>query len=42
MPAELRAAAQRYFGTDGTLPTVDDVAAYYRERGLAAVVFTID
>ena len=40
MPAELRAAAQRYFGTDGTLPTVDDVAAYYRERGLAAVVFT--
>ena len=42
MPAELRAAAQRYFGTDGTLPTVDDVAAYYRERGLAAVVFTVD
>ena len=42
MPAELRVAAQRYFGTDGTLPTVDDVAAYYRERGLAAVVFTVD
>jgi predicted TIM-barrel fold metal-dependent hydrolase len=45
MPAELRAAAARYFGnafTGDALPTVDDVAAYYRERGLAAVVFTVD
>ena len=30
-----------YFG-DHALPTVDDVAAYYRERKLAAVVFTVD
>ena len=45
MPAELREAAARYFGnafTGDALPTVDDVAAYYRERGLAAVVFTVD
>jgi predicted TIM-barrel fold metal-dependent hydrolase len=45
MPAELRAAAARYFGnafTGDALPTVDDVAVYYRERGLAAVVFTVD
>jgi predicted TIM-barrel fold metal-dependent hydrolase len=45
MPAELRAAAARYFGnafTGDALPTVDDVAAYYRERVLAAVVFTVD
>ena len=42
MPAELREAAGRYFGSDEPLPTVDDVAAYYRERGIAAVVFTVD
>jgi predicted TIM-barrel fold metal-dependent hydrolase len=38
---EWRDAAKRYFGTDAK-PTVDDVAAYYRERHLAAVVFTVD
>jgi predicted TIM-barrel fold metal-dependent hydrolase len=42
MPPELRAAAERYFGSEGFLPTVDDVAAYYRERHMAAVVFTVD
>ena len=42
MPAELREAAARYFGSDHPLPTIDDVAAYYRERSLAAVVFTVD
>ena len=38
---EWREAARRYFGEGGT-PTVDDVAAYYRERNIAAVVFTVD
>ena len=42
MPPELREAARRYFRSDQALPTVDDVAAYYRERNLAAVVFTVD
>ncbi len=42
MPPELRAAAARYFRSDEPLPTVDDVAAYYRERSMAAVVFTVD
>jgi uncharacterized protein len=42
MPPELRAAAARYFRSDGFLPTVDDVAEYYRERRMAAVVFTVD
>ncbi len=42
MPPELRAAAARYFRSDQALPTVDDVAAYYRERKMAAVVFTVD
>ena len=36
-----RQAAAAYFG-DHALPTVDDVAAYYRERSMAAVVFTVD
>jgi hypothetical protein len=38
---EWREAAKRYFGEDAT-PTVDEVAAYYRERNMAAVVFTVD
>ena len=38
---EWRDAARRYFGEDGT-PTAADVAAYYRERKMAAVVFTVD
>jgi len=43
MPPHLREAAQRYFRSkDQGLPTAADVAAYYRERGLAAVVFTVD
>jgi predicted TIM-barrel fold metal-dependent hydrolase len=42
MPPELREAARRYFRSDQALPTVDDVAAYYRERKMAAVVFTVD
>jgi uncharacterized protein len=38
---ELREAAASYFG-EVALPTADDVAAYYRERNLAAVIFTVD
>jgi uncharacterized protein len=38
---ELRAAAATYFG-EHPLPTAEDVAAYYRERKLAAVIFTVD
>ena len=42
MPATLRTAARSYFKSDEPLPTVDDVAVYYRERNLAAVLFTVD
>jgi predicted TIM-barrel fold metal-dependent hydrolase len=42
MPARLREAARNYFHADEFLPTVDDLAAYYRERNIAAVVFTVD
>ena len=38
---EWRDAAKKYFG-EGGKPTVEDVAAYYRERNIAAVVFTVD
>jgi uncharacterized protein len=38
---EWREAAARYFGKHA-LPTAEEVAAYYRERKLAAVVFTVD
>ena len=38
---EWREAAAAYFGEAGT-PTADDVAAYYRERNMVAVVFTVD
>jgi uncharacterized protein len=42
MPSRYRDAAKAYFKSDTALPTVDDVAAYYRERNIAAVVFTVD
>ena len=38
---ELREAAAAYFGEGGS-PTAEDVAAYYRERKVAAVIFTVD
>jgi len=42
MPPELRVAARRYFKGDGEQPTAQDVADYYREREMAAVIFTVD
>jgi predicted TIM-barrel fold metal-dependent hydrolase len=42
MPPELREAARRYFRGDGQQPNAEDVAAYYREREMACVVFTVD
>ena len=40
---ELLDASAAYFkGTDNRTPTVDDLAAYYRERRIGAVVFTVD
>ena len=42
MPPELRAASQAYFRRDDPQPTADDVAAHYRERGMACVVFPVD
>ncbi|WP_448808532.1 amidohydrolase family protein [Agromyces bauzanensis] len=41
LPPELQAAMDRYFGGHAAMP-LDAVAAYYRERRMAAVVFTVD
>jgi predicted TIM-barrel fold metal-dependent hydrolase len=43
MDDELLAASARYFkaGHD-RVPTVEQIAAYYRERQMAAVIFTVD
>ena len=43
LPDNLRAGADQYFGVEGGgPPTLDQLAAYYRERRMAAVVFTVD
>jgi predicted TIM-barrel fold metal-dependent hydrolase len=40
--AQFLEAAGKYFGGDPHQPTADEVAAYYRERNIAAVIFTVD
>jgi len=42
LPPEVIEAAARYFRAPTERPTVDETAAYYRERATAAVVFTVD
>lgn len=42
LPDELVAALAKYFKQDGPNPDLAGVAAYYRERRMAAVVFTVD
>jgi hypothetical protein len=39
---ELLAAAAKYFGGEPPQPTAQEVADYYRERSMLAVVFTVD
>jgi uncharacterized protein len=39
---ELDAAAGDYFKTEHRRPTLPEIAAYYRERKMACVVFTVD
>ncbi|HSP74235.1 MAG TPA: amidohydrolase family protein [Gaiellaceae bacterium] len=41
LPPEWREGAAEYFHGAG-VPTAEDVAAYYRERRMAAVIFTVD
>jgi hypothetical protein len=41
-PSRYQEAARKYFKSDGTQPTVPDIAAYYRERRIGCVVFSVD
>ena len=40
--AEVLEAAAKYFGGHPPQPTAEEVAAYYRERKILAVVFNVD
>ncbi len=42
LPDDLAAGAAKYFSTDSPRPDLDSIADYYRERKMAAVVFTVD
>jgi predicted TIM-barrel fold metal-dependent hydrolase len=43
LPAALNEASAGYFNVEGSrTPTVPEIARYYRERQMAAVVFTVD
>jgi len=42
LPDELRDAAVRYFHGESARPTAVELARYYRERRMMAVVFTVD
>jgi predicted TIM-barrel fold metal-dependent hydrolase len=39
---EILEAASKYFGSAPAQPTAQDVATYYRERNMAAVIFFVD
>jgi predicted TIM-barrel fold metal-dependent hydrolase len=41
LPDELRAGAEKYFAASAP-PTLDEIAEHYRQRRMAAVVFTVD
>jgi len=42
LPNELMAASAAYFKAEDRTPTIDQIADYYRERRVGAVVFTVD
>lgn len=42
LPQQLIDAANSYFRVETQRPSLDEIADYYRERNMAAVVFTVD
>jgi predicted TIM-barrel fold metal-dependent hydrolase len=42
LPDDLRAGADKYFGAESGPPSLDEMAHYYRQRRMAAIVFTVD
>jgi predicted TIM-barrel fold metal-dependent hydrolase len=41
-PTAFQLAAQKYFKHDHAGPTIPEIAAYYRERKIACVIFSVD
>lgn len=41
-PTVFQQAAQQYFKNENMRPTVPEIAAYYRERKIACVIFSVD
>src|SRR5690606_16981090 len=41
LPDDLRVAAAKYFANGGEFPGADETATMYRERSMAAVIFTV-
>ncbi|GHF38935.1 hypothetical protein FHX82_006612 [Amycolatopsis bartoniae] len=42
LPGEFAEAASEHFGADAKRPTLDEIAEYYRQRRMGAVVFSVD
>ena len=42
LPDEFVAASTQYFGAETVKPNIDGIAAYYRERQIGAVLFSVD
>jgi predicted TIM-barrel fold metal-dependent hydrolase len=42
LPGQFVEASAKYFSAEHRAPTLPEIAAYYRERSMAAVVFTVD
>lgn len=42
LPEEYVAASSAYFGADQHKPSIDDIADYYRQRRIGAVLFSVD
>ncbi|NIJ12866.1 hypothetical protein FHU38_003210 [Saccharomonospora amisosensis] len=42
LPEEFLEASAKYFGADHRAPTLPEIADYYRQRRIGAVVFTVD
>ena len=38
----MQEASARYFKDEGSRPTIPEIAAYYRERKMACVIFPVD
>jgi predicted TIM-barrel fold metal-dependent hydrolase len=42
LPDDFVEASSKYFGADAKRPTLDEIASYYRQRRIGAIVFSVD